>query len=116
MHCAKYLLDRGDQVVRIENLNDYYAAKLKQARQNQLQGYERFTFYKTDLQNKDTIADIFAADSPARVIHLGAQAVCKILSIGVRLFMMTRIWTGDEYYMLCHKSYLSSVTRANKSV
>ena len=42
MHCAKYLLERGDQVVSIENLNDYYDVKLKQALRNQLQGYERF--------------------------------------------------------------------------
>ena len=74
MHCAKYLLERGDQVVGIDNLNDYYDVNLKQARLNQLQDYKRFTFHKTDLQNKDAIADIFATESPPRVIHLAAQA------------------------------------------
>ena len=74
MHCAKYLLERGDQVVGIDNLNDYYDVNLKQARLDQLKGYERFTFHKTDLQNKDAIADIFVAESPERVIHLAAQA------------------------------------------
>ena len=74
MHCAKYLLERGDQVVGIDNLNDYYDVNLKQARLDRLKGYERFTFHKTDLQNKDAIADIFVAESPERVIHLAAQA------------------------------------------
>ena len=74
MHCAKYLLERGDQVVGIDNLNHYYDVNLKQARLDQLKGYERFTFHKTDLQNRDAMADIFVAESPERVIHLAAQA------------------------------------------
>ena len=64
MHCAKHLLERGDQVIGIDNLNDYYDVNLKHARLDQLTGYERFTFHKADLQNKDTIANIFIMKAP----------------------------------------------------
>ncbi len=71
---ARALLNRGDQVVGLDNLNDYYDPALKQARLAQLQGRNGFHFIKADLADRDAIASVFAVEKPDRVVHLAAQA------------------------------------------
>ncbi|AHG21853.1 protein CapI [Chania multitudinisentens RB-25] len=73
-HVAERLLVAGHQVVGIDNLNDYYAVSLKQARLAQLAGKPGFTFIKLDLADRQGIATLFAEHQFERVIHLGAQA------------------------------------------
>jgi len=73
-HTAKALLDRGDEVIGLDNLNSYYDVKLKQARLKQLEGRKGFQFHKLDLKDRSGIASLFASERPARVIHLAAQA------------------------------------------
>jgi UDP-glucuronate 4-epimerase len=73
-YTAKALLDRGDQVVGLDNLNDYYDPALKQARLGLLEGRNGFHFIKADLADRDAIDAVFAAEKPDRVVHLGAQA------------------------------------------
>ena len=71
---AKRLLERGDDVVGIDNLNDYYDVSLKQARLNRLLSFDRFTDLRRDLVDRDGIEAIFEEFEPERVIHLAAQA------------------------------------------
>ncbi len=73
-HVAHSLLSRGDQVVGIDNLNDYYDPKLKRARLNKLTPNENFTFYKNDIADSDAVAKIFKDENPDKVINLAAQA------------------------------------------
>lgn len=73
-HVAQKLLERGDSVVGLDNLNDYYDVSLKEARLAQLQGQPNFTFIKADLQDRDTIEVLFKANSFDTVINLAAQA------------------------------------------
>jgi len=73
-HTAQYLLDRGDTVIGIDNLNAYYDPSLKEARLSQLKNNDRFSFHKIDLTDKEAIYSVFKSDSPERVIHLAAQA------------------------------------------
>lgn len=73
-HTARALLDRGDDVIGFDNLNDYYDVGLKEARLAELAPYERFTFVKGDLADKQAVESVFAEHRPERVIHLGAQA------------------------------------------
>jgi UDP-glucuronate 4-epimerase len=73
-HTAKALLDRGDEVIGLDNLNTYYDVKLKQARLAQLQGRQGFAFHKLDLADRAGVERLFAEGRPQRVIHLGAQA------------------------------------------
>jgi UDP-glucuronate 4-epimerase len=73
-HTAKALLDRGDEVVGLDNLNAYYNVKLKEARVRQLQGAPGFAFHKLDLADRAGMERLFAEARPQRVIHLGAQA------------------------------------------
>jgi UDP-glucuronate 4-epimerase len=73
-HTAKALLERGDEVVGLDNLNEYYDVTLKHARLAILQRHRSFKFVKLDLADRDGMAKLFAAERFHRVIHLGAQA------------------------------------------
>lgn len=74
-HTSLALLSQGSAVVGIDNLNEYYDPTLKMARLEQLQKFEHFTFYKTDITHKDKV-DRLAVDQPEieGIIHLAAQA------------------------------------------
>ncbi len=73
-HVARLLLDRGDEVVGLDNLNDYYDVSLKEARLARLQGDERFRFVRLDLADRAGIEQLFAAERFDRVVNLAAQA------------------------------------------
>jgi UDP-glucuronate 4-epimerase len=71
---ARVLLERGDEVVGIDNLNGYYDVKLKLARLARLEGRPRFEFIKCNLQDRTAIERVFAEHKPQRVVNLAAQA------------------------------------------
>jgi len=73
-HTAKALLERGDEVVGLDNLSEYYDVTLKHARLDILKQRPQFEFVQLDLADRDAIADLFAAQKFERVVHLGAQA------------------------------------------
>ncbi|GJM13848.1 MAG: NAD-dependent epimerase [Pseudohongiella sp.] len=68
------LLERGDEVVGIDNLNDYYDVELKKARLARLENHDSFINFKANLEDADSIADIFKKQQPQRVVNLAAQA------------------------------------------
>ena len=68
------LLDRGDEVVGIDNLNDYYDVRLKQARLDRLQPRKGFVFQKLDIVERKPMGELFAAGKFDAVMHLAAQA------------------------------------------
>ncbi len=74
MHVCQRLLARGDAVVGLDNLNDYYDVALKQARLDRLLPHAGFTFYKVDVADRAGMAALFERVRPQRVIHLAAQA------------------------------------------
>ena len=71
---AMQLLQRGDKVLGIDNLNDYYDVNLKQARLNRLLDFDRFTDLRCNLEDRNAIDAAFRDFQPERVIHLAAQA------------------------------------------
>jgi UDP-glucuronate 4-epimerase len=73
-HLAKVLLDRGDEVVGLDNLNDYYDVGLKQARLAQLEGRSGFRFVKLDLADREGVTALFREEKFDRVVNLAAQA------------------------------------------
>jgi UDP-glucuronate 4-epimerase len=73
-HTANLLLARGDEVVGLDNLNDYYDVTLKEARLAGLSKHKGFRFVKIDLADREAMPKLFAAERFERVIHLGAQA------------------------------------------
>ncbi|MCP5359111.1 MAG: NAD-dependent epimerase [Sinobacteraceae bacterium] len=73
-HTARKLIERGHQVVGLDNLNDYYDVNLKLARLALLQQLPGFSFVKLDLADREGMTALFAREKFARVIHLAAQA------------------------------------------
>ena len=73
-HTARALLARGDEVVGLDSLNEYYDVKLKLARLKQIGGNPRFRFVKLDVADRDGMAAFFEREKFPRVIHLAAQA------------------------------------------
>lgn len=73
-HIARKLLARDDEVVGVDNLNDYYDPALKQARLSQLEGDDQFTFVNLDVADREGIATLFSQQRIERVVHLAAQA------------------------------------------
>ena len=74
MHCAQKLLERGESVVGVDNLNAYYDVRLKEARLARLCAYPGFRFERLDLADRAAVAALFARVRPTRVLHLAAQA------------------------------------------
>jgi UDP-glucuronate 4-epimerase len=73
-HLAERLLARGDEVVGLDNLNDYYDVRLKQARLARLEGKPGFRFIKTDLADRAAMEGVFAQGRFDAVLHMAAQA------------------------------------------
>jgi UDP-glucuronate 4-epimerase len=73
-HAAQLLLERGDEVVGLDNLNDYYDVSLKEARLALLKQRSNFRFVKLDLADRSGMQELFAKEKFTRVIHLAAQA------------------------------------------
>ena len=75
---TRWLLERGDSVVGVDNLNSYYNPALKRARLDRIEqipgAVERFRFVPLDVENGAALADLFAQERPSRVVHLAAQA------------------------------------------
>src|SRR5512143_3112157 len=73
-HVAQRLLSAGQGVVGVDNVNDYYDPKLKEARLDILKQQPNFTFVKLDLANRAATKSLFAQHRSPVVIHLAAQA------------------------------------------
>ena len=73
-HTAMRLLERGERVIGLDNVNDYYDVRLKKARLAKLKPFKQFTFTKTDLVDRVKMRRLFATHPIAKVIHLAAQA------------------------------------------
>ena len=74
MHVCERLLARGDEVIGIDNLNDYYDVSLKEARLARLTPGAAFRFQKLDIADRPGMAALFDEEKPQRVVHLAAQA------------------------------------------
>ncbi len=86
---AEALLARGDEVVGVDSLNDYYDVALKRARLARFSGHARYRHHEFDLSDVAQTRELFAAARPQRVIHLAAQA-------GVRYSLSNPIAYGES--------------------
>jgi UDP-glucuronate 4-epimerase len=73
-HLSQSLLQNGETVIGVDNLNDYYDVNLKQARLNQLFSHDNFQFFQLDISNRSKMVELFEHHKPELVIHLAAQA------------------------------------------
>jgi UDP-glucuronate 4-epimerase len=113
-HVAKRLLERGDVVVGIDNLNDYYDPALKHARLEMLRTFERFEFVLADVADQAAIAELFARKKPERVVHLAAQAGVRYSLTNPHAYTESNITgflnilEGCRHHGVAHLAYASS--------
>ena len=81
MHVAMRLLADGHEVIGLDNINNYYDVRLKQARLAHIGSHNQFHFHKLDLVDRDGINELFAETKPEIVINLAAQAGVRYLSL-----------------------------------
>ena len=73
-HLSRHLLQRGDEVIGLDNLNSYYDIKLKKSRLQRLMTHSNFKFYFLDLADREGIAQLFSESKLNQVVNLAAQA------------------------------------------
>lgn len=73
MHTAKHLLERGDEVVGVDNLGDYYSPQLKRERLALLRPFDKFSFQHLDISDRSAMNTLFTSGNFDGVIHLAAQ-------------------------------------------
>ena len=73
-HLSQALLARGDEVVGLDNLNDYYDVQLKKDRLAQIQDHQNFKFIKMDLEDRVGMEKLFKQEQIEKVVNLAAQA------------------------------------------
>ena len=114
MHCIERLLARGDHVVGIDNLNDYYDVALKESRLSRIADHADFRFHRVSIEDKEAMAGIFAEEKPDRVIHLAAQAGVRYslenphAYIDANLQGFMNILEGCRHNDVAHLAYASS--------
>ncbi|HWX21806.1 MAG TPA: NAD-dependent epimerase [Candidatus Binatia bacterium] len=113
-HVTQRLLEQGDEVFGVDNLNDYYDPSLKHGRLEQLLDRLRFRFHKLDLADRPRTAKLFRSVRPQRVIHLAAQAGVRYsltnphAYIDSNLVAFTNILEGCRNNEVQHLTYASS--------
>ncbi len=86
---SEMLLERGDQVVGIDNLNDYYDVRLKEYRLGRLQNLKGFEFHRLDIEDKDALEGVFVEDRFDAVINLAARAGVRASIVSPRVYLTT---------------------------
>jgi len=91
-HAAHALLDRGDEVVGVDDLNDYYEVSLKEARLARLQARNGFSFAKLDIADREAVGRLIEANPQIdRVIHLAAQAGVRYSLIDPYIYIRSNV-------------------------
>ena len=108
------LLDRGDEVVGVDNLNDYYDIELKKSRLARTQGHPGYTDVRIDLEDREGIAALFRENKPDSVVNLAAQAGVRysienpLAYIDTNLLGFANILEGCRHNQVGHLVYASS--------
>ncbi len=111
---AELLLARGDEVIGVDNLNDYYEVSLKLGRLARIENHPAFTFHKLDIEDRPAMAALFRNTRPQRVVHLAAQAGVRYslenphAYIDANIVGTTNILEGCRHNEVEHLVYASS--------
>jgi UDP-glucuronate 4-epimerase len=115
MHTAQRLLERGDEVVGIDNLNDYYDIRLKEDRLKQLAPYANFRFIKLDIADTDAVAKLFRDEQFARVVHLAAQAGVRYSLVNPHAYAQSNLVGFVNVLEGCRHSDIEHLVYASSS-
>ena len=115
MHCALRLLERGNEVLGLDNLSDYYDVRLKEARLAQLAPKKGFRFVKADVSDREAMRDLFAGERPAQVLHLAAQAGVRYSIVNPYLYVESNLTGFINVLESCRHSSVEHLVYASSS-
>jgi UDP-glucuronate 4-epimerase len=114
MHCAKRLLERGDEVVGIDNLSPYYSVQLKKDRLAQLK-HPKFAFTELDIADAVALSKYFEKEEPERVLHLAAQAGVRYSLENPAAYVQTNLVGFANVLECCRRHPPSHLVYASSS-
>jgi len=117
-HVAIKLLERGDIVIGIDNLNDYYDVKLKEARLAAIQAHPKahnFRFVKLDMAERDATAELFVNEKPSHVVHLAAQAGVRYSLVNPHAYISSNIVAFTNVLEACRHGDIAHLVYASSS-
>ena len=118
MYVALSLLHRGDTVIGVDNLNDYYDVTLKQARLKSIAAHPKaanFSFIKLDLADQAATDSLFAEHQPQRVVHLAAQAGVRYSLINPHAYASSNLVAFTNVLEACRQQKVEHLVYASSS-
>ncbi len=112
---SRYLLNRGDEVIGIDNVNDYYDPSLKEARLKLLENEANFSFQKMDIADEPAIRELFTSIKPQRVIHLAAQAGVRYSLENPQAYVSSNLDGFMNILEACRHNNVEHLTYASSS-
>jgi UDP-glucuronate 4-epimerase len=114
-HVSRKLLERGDQVTGIDNMNDYYDVSLKQSRLSMLEPYDEFTFVRGDIAGRELMEELFRQNSFDMVVNLAAQAGVRYSLINPHSYIDSNIQGFLNILEGCRHSGVKHLVYASSS-
>ena len=115
MHVAHRLLERGDEVVGVDNLNDYYDVQLKQDRLAKLLAYSNFRFVKLDIAEHENLTALFSVEQFQRVVNLAAQAGVRYSLKNPHAYISSNIVGFMNILEMCRQCCVEHLVYASSS-
>jgi UDP-glucuronate 4-epimerase len=115
MHTAQALLARGETVVGLDNLNDYYSVELKRARLALLQPHANFRFVEADIADAAALQSVFDAERPDRVVHLAAQAGVRYSVTNPQVYVQSNLVGFGNMLEACRHAKVQHLVFASSS-
>ncbi|MGD0486562.1 MAG: SDR family NAD(P)-dependent oxidoreductase [Syntrophorhabdales bacterium] len=112
---AKRLLSSGKQVLGVDNLNDYYDVRLKEYRLEDLKGYEKFSFYRADIEDLQALEGIFRENRIDAVINLAARAGVRYSIENPFVYMTTNAYGTLNLLELMRRYGVKKIVLASTS-
>ena len=115
MHSATRLLERGDEVIGIDNFSPYYSVELKQARLARLEGRRGFRFSRLDIADLPALRKIFESEKPEAVLHLAAQPGVRYSLENPAVYVQTNMVGFANLLECCRAHPLRNLVFASSS-
>ena len=112
---SKKLLERGDEVVGLDNINDYYDVNLKMARLKTIESFSKFTFIKTDIADEQTLKSIFKDHRFDVVVNLAAQAGVRYSIENPQAYIHSNLVGFANILEACRHNNVSNLVYASSS-
>lgn len=112
---SKHLLEQGKKVIGIDNLNDYYDIKIKEARLEMLSKYSNFTFIKMSIADKSAVDAVFKEYEPSIVVNLAAQAGVRYSIENPQVYMESNMMGFFNILEACRNNPVEHLVYASSS-